>query len=107
MKWQNAVPSQNPHNIADDIGLINYRKEIITIIFNFKNMSISFSPCMKSYLYSTFKWKKIYPQNIFSCIFFYMIEVDVVQPYNIPIYYSITKNNFFTAIIYIILLFSY
>ena len=24
VKWKNAVPSQNPHNIADNIRLINY-----------------------------------------------------------------------------------
>ena len=26
IKWQNAVPSQNPHNVADNIRLINYQK---------------------------------------------------------------------------------
>ena len=24
VKWQNAVTSQNPHNFANNIGLINY-----------------------------------------------------------------------------------
>ena len=24
VKWQNVVPLQNPHNITDNIGLINY-----------------------------------------------------------------------------------
>ena len=34
IKWQNAVPSQNPHNFANNIGLINYQKFLVAAATN-------------------------------------------------------------------------
>ena len=34
IKWQNAVLSQNPHNFANNIGLINYQKFLVAAATN-------------------------------------------------------------------------
>ena len=78
VKWKNAVPSQNPHFFAGNIGLINFYKWFSTIWTNFVFFKIEGS--IKPYVYleqmNSSPQKIVLGQNKYSpwltCQFFEM-----------------------------------